>query len=31
MVKMTGVQKVVPLHPDEDDALCAFSAQAGEG
>jgi anti-anti-sigma factor len=30
MVKMTGVQKVVPLHPDEDDALTAFTAPTGE-
>ena len=30
MIKMTGVQKIVPLHPDEDDALSAFSALAGE-
>jgi anti-sigma B factor antagonist len=31
MITMTGVQKVVPLHPDEDDALTAFSSPAGEG
>ena len=31
MVKMTGVHKVVPLHHDEDDALTAFAAPAGEG
>ena len=31
MVKMTGVQKVVPLHPNEDDALTAFSSPGGEG
>jgi anti-anti-sigma factor len=29
MISMTGVQKVIPLHPDEDDALAAFSAAAG--
>jgi len=30
LIKMTGVQKVVPLHPDEEDALAAFVVAAGE-
>lgn len=30
MITMTGVQKVVPLHPDEEDALNAFAAPVGE-
>jgi hypothetical protein len=31
LVKMIGVQKVVPLHPNEEDALAAFVAPAGQG
>jgi anti-anti-sigma factor len=29
LISMTGVQKVVPLHPAEDDALAAFASPAG--
>ena len=31
MISMTGVHKIVPLHRDEEDAVAAFSAQAGGG
>jgi anti-sigma B factor antagonist len=30
LVSMTGVDKVVPLHQDEEDALAAFSVAAGQ-